>query len=250
MDSLSRNSSRRPECAALGSTTGSKRSPPPDALGKSLAVAGTNADALIVSARVSGSEKFALFLVNADSAGLAQTAFRTIDGAVACTIDMHDLAVPLDRRLSATPEDLKRVETAAGVARCAEAVGIMQMMFDATRDHLRTRKQFGAPLSSFQALQHRMVAQYAVIEQARALLDLAVMTSPADEQAWQTAIAGARAFISEVSVPFGHEMIQMHGGMGVTDELVIGHGHKRLIMLSRFPETAAAAFDRYAGIAA
>jgi alkylation response protein AidB-like acyl-CoA dehydrogenase len=90
-----------------------------------------------------------------------------------------------------------------------------------------------------------MVAQYAVIEQARALLDLAVMS---EGGAFSRAIAGARAFISEASVTFGHEMIQMHGGMGVSDELNIGHGHKRLMLLSRYPETAAVALDRYAEI--
>ena len=95
-----------------------------------------------------------------------------------------------------------------------------------------------------------MVAQYAIIEQARALLDLAVMTDPDDHIAWQRAIAGARAFISDASIGLGHEMIQLHGGMGVADELIIGHGHKRLVMLSRYPETAAVALDVYAGLAA
>jgi alkylation response protein AidB-like acyl-CoA dehydrogenase len=76
------------------------------------------------------------------------------------------------------------------------------------------------------------------------------MTDPAAGAQWHRTIAGARAFISETSVPLGHEMIQMHGGMGVADELVIGHGHKRLVMLSRYPETAAVALDTYAGIAA
>jgi alkylation response protein AidB-like acyl-CoA dehydrogenase len=89
-----------------------------------------------------------------------------------------------------------------------------------------------------------MVAQYAAIEQSRALLNLAMMAVEPAAQA--RAIAGARAFIAEASVALGHEMIQLHGGMGVTDELSIGHGHKRLLMLSRWPEDASASLDRYA----
>lgn len=216
---------------------------------KSLVVAGVGADGLIVSAREPNTGEIGLFLVPADASGLAELPYRLVDGSTACALELRDVVVPNDYRLQATLKTLNEIETRAAIARCAEAVGIMQMMFDTTRDHLRTRKQFGAPLSSFQALQHRMVAQYAVIEQARALLDLAVMTESAENAQWHRAIAGARAFISETSVPFGHEMIQMHGGMGVADELVIGHGHKRLVMLSRYPETAAVALDTYAGIA-
>ena len=66
-------------------------------------------------------------------------------------------------------------------------------------------------------------------------------------RAWRLAIDGARAFIADASLTLGHEMIQMHGGMGVTDELIIGHGHKRLVMLARWPDDPAAALDRYAG---
>jgi alkylation response protein AidB-like acyl-CoA dehydrogenase len=209
---------------------------------KQMVRAGVGADAVIVSARTSGAfgdgEGIELFLVVTGAPGMSSTAYRVIDGTVACEIALHDVAAePLGAGLSA----ITTAEAKANIARCAEAVGIMEMLFATTIDYLRTRTQFGVPLGSFQALQHRMVAQYAVIEQARSLLYLAVMSGG-------DAIAGARAFISEVSVPLGHEMIQLHGGMGVTDELIIGHGHKRLMMLSRYPEDATAALDLYAGI--
>ncbi|MFM6931146.1 MAG: acyl-CoA dehydrogenase family protein, partial [Novosphingobium sp.] len=110
----------------------------------------------------------------------------------------------------------------------------MQRLFDATLDYLRTRQQFGTTLGSFQAIQHRMSAQYAVIEQARALLNLAIVRQGSDDFAG--AVHGLRAFIAPASVELGHEMIQFHGGMGVTDELFIGHGHKRLLVLSRWPD--------------
>ncbi len=209
---------------------------------KHLVRAGIGADAFITSARTNGAAGDAdgvnLFLVAADAPGMISSAYRVIDGTVASEIAMHDVsAEPLRGGLPA----IINAQTTANIARCAEALGIMEMLFATTIDHLRTRQQFGVPLGSFQALQHRMVAQYAVIEQARSLLYLAVMSGG-------DAIAGARAFISETSITLGHEMMQLHGGMGVTDELIIGHGHKRLIMLSRYPEDASAALDHYVGI--
>jgi len=212
---------------------------------KTIVVAGVAADGFIVSARV-GAE-ICYVLISADAAGLEVLPYRLIDGRAACDLILRNVRVVDACRLHSDPDLLRRVEARADIARCAEALGIMQMMFDATRDYLRTRKQFSAPLASFQALQHRMVAQYVVMEQARALVDLAVLS---EGDAFLRAIAGARAFIAEASVTFGHEMIQMHGGMGVSDELIIGHGHKRLLLLSRYPETAAVALDEYAGIAA
>jgi len=88
-----------------------------------------------------------------------------------------------------------------------------------------------------------MVAQYAAIEQSRALLNLALVSWGGDRFA--EAASGARAWICEASVTLAHEMVQFHGGMGVTDELAIGAGHKRLLVLSRWPEGPQAALDRY-----
>lgn len=212
---------------------------------KALVVAGVGADAFIVAAQENG--RVGYFLVPANAGGLKIIPYRLIDGSAACAIELSHVIVPEANRLNGDQAMLERVEARANIARCAEAIGIMQMLFDTTCDYLRTRKQFSAPLASFQALQHRMVAQYATIEQARALLYLAVMR---EGESFLSAIAGARAFISNASVNLGHEMIQMHGGMGVSDELNIGHGHKRLVLLSRLPESAGVALDSYAKIAA
>ena len=124
----------------------------------------------------------------------------------------------------------------------------METLFAITVEYLRQRQQFGRTLGAFQALQHRMVAQYAALEQARSLLYLAVMTTPDDRGLWLKKIAGARAFIGEASVALGHEAIQLHGGMGVSDELIVGHAHKRLLVLSRMHGSTGAALDRYAGV--
>jgi len=216
---------------------------------KSLVVAGAGADGFIVSARSAGaagdSGGIALYLVEASAPGLEIAPWRLVDGGVAATLRLDNVdAVPLGGGLA----EIAEARSWLALAQSAEALGIMERLFAETLDFLRTRKQFGVPLGSFQALQHRMAAQYSQIEQARALLNLAMMTPPEDAAAWRRAVDGARAFIADAAVALGHEMIQMHGGMGVTDELIIGHGHKRLLMLSRWPETSAAALDRYAGV--
>jgi alkylation response protein AidB-like acyl-CoA dehydrogenase len=215
---------------------------------KSLVPAGEGVDAYLVSARTSGQagdrDGISLFLVDAQAPGLSVQPWRLIDGSVAVALTLDNVSIAEEHRLGGGLADIEASLERGEFMHCAEALGIMEKLYADTLDYLRTRNQFGTTLGSFQALQHRMVAQYAALEQARALLNLATMaTEPA---ARSRAIQGARAFIAEASVTLGHEMIQMHGGMGVTDELNIGHGHKRLLFLSRWPEDAGAALDRYA----
>jgi alkylation response protein AidB-like acyl-CoA dehydrogenase len=214
---------------------------------KSLVIAPMGAAAFIVSARTSGhsgdAQGIALFLVAADAPGLHIKPWRLVDGSVGGTVTFANTpATPL----GGGAEELDNAQTRASLVRSAEALGIMQRLFDETLEYLRTRKQFGAPLASFQALQHRMVDQYSALEQARSLLYIAAMADGADKTAWRKAVDGARAYIAEASIDLGHEAIQLHGGMGVTDELIIGHGHKRLLMLSRWPESPERTLDRYA----
>lgn len=213
---------------------------------KSCVPAGAGVDGYIVTARESGSAMddagVALYLVAADAPGLSINPWRMVDGSLAVALSLD--AAPAVR-LGGSLADITEAGVLASLARSAEALGVMQSLFDATLDYLRTRQQFGTPLGSFQAIQHRMVAQYAAIEQGRALLDLAIVSQGSD--GFAAAVDGLRAFVAPASVELGHEMIQFHGGMGVTDELFIGHGHKRLLMLSRWPEDGVAALDRFAG---
>jgi alkylation response protein AidB-like acyl-CoA dehydrogenase len=215
---------------------------------KSLVPAGVGVDAYLVSARVSGNasdaDGIALFLVDAKSPGLAIRPWRMVDGSVAAELTLENVSVPQECQLGGDLDAIESAQEFGAFLGSAEALGIMEKLFADTLDYLRTRTQFGTTLGSFQALQHRMVAQYAVLEQSRALLNLATMA--AEPAARSRAIQGARAYIATNSVEFGHEMIQMHGGMGVTDELVIGHGHKRLLLLSRWPNDANASLDSYA----
>ena len=215
---------------------------------KTCVIAGAGVDGYIVTARESGTpgsaEGLGLWFVEAGASGLSTTPWRMADGSVAVVLTLDGTpAVKLDGGIDA----LEAVEQIATLARSAEALGLMQRMFNDTLDYLRTREQFGTPLGQFQAIQHRMAAQYAAIEQSRALLNLAMVTQGTPEFA--KAVLGARAYIAPASVELGHEMIQFHGGMGVTDELAIGHGHKRLLVLSRWPNTPDAALDRFANAA-
>jgi alkylation response protein AidB-like acyl-CoA dehydrogenase len=218
---------------------------------KSYVPAGAGVDGYIVSARASGkpgdAEGLGLYLVAADAPGLTREHWRMADGSVAVSLHFDAVLVEAGHALTGGAEAIEQAETMANLARSAEALGIMERMFAETLGYLRTREQFGAKLGSFQAVQHRMVAQYATIEQARALLNLAQVSSTQAE--FTQAVAGARAFIAPASVVLGHEMIQFHGGMGVTDELAIGHAHKRLLVLSRWPDDPDEALDRFAGVA-
>lgn len=217
---------------------------------KPYCIAGGGADAFIVSARVAGDPQdrngVELFLVPPDAPGVSTRTWHLADGSVAASLALDNVRVPAGDRLGGGLNAVEEAEIPATLARSAEALGVMERLFADTLDYLRTREQFGAALGSFQAIQHRMVAQYAVIEQSRALLNLALVNWGSD--GFEKAVHGARAYIADTSLTLGHEMIQFHGGMGVTDELAIGTGHKRLLVLSRWPEGPQATLDRYAGL--
>ncbi|MDE2620058.1 MAG: acyl-CoA dehydrogenase family protein [Sphingomonadales bacterium] len=220
---------------------------------KACVPAGAGVDAYLVTARTAGAphpaapdsdEGIGLWLVPADSAGLTVRPWRLVDGGVAVSLELAGVAVPAGARLAAGADELAAALATAQLARAAEALGIMERMLAETTDYLKTRQQFGVPLSSFQALQHRMVAQYAVKEQVRGLLNRAIVSWGQPD--FGRAAAALNAYVASVVLAFGHEMIQFHGGMGITDELAIGHAHKRLMLLSRWPLSPQVAMERYA----
>lgn len=217
---------------------------------KPYCIASGGAEGYIVSGRTAGApqdeEGIELFLVAADAPGVSSRKWRLADGSVATSVTLDQVSVPARYRIEGGLRAIREAEVLAALARSAEALGIMERLFADTIDYLRTRDQFGAPIGSFQAIQHRMVTQYAALEQSRALLNLALVNWASD--GFEKAVHGARAYIADASLTLGHEMIQFHGGMGVTDELSIGGGHKRLLVLSRWPEGPQAALDRFAGL--
>ncbi len=201
-----------------------------------------NADAaglMVVSARVSGERRdphgIGLFLVPADADGLSVQAYPTQDGGRAAEVFFSDVALPADAALG-DPEDglpvLERVADEAIAALCAEAVGIMDAMREITVDYLKTRKQFGVSVGSFQALQHRAVDMLIALEQARSMAIYgAMMVEAEDASARAAALSAVKVQINKACRFVGQEAVQLHGGIGMTMEYVGAHHFKRLAMI-------------------
>jgi pimeloyl-CoA dehydrogenase small subunit len=204
---------------------------------KSLVLNGDSADMLIVSARVAGSQRersgIGLFLVNANAKGVSRRGYPTQDGLRAAEISLSGVEVAADRIIS---EDalpiIERVVDEAIAALAAEAVGAMAEMHALTVDYLKTRKQFGVAIGAFQALQHRAVDMFVALEQARSMAMLATMMSAEDDAETRTrAISGAKVQIGRSAKIVGQGAIQLHGGVGMTMELKVGHYFKRATMI-------------------
>lgn len=205
---------------------------------KTLVVDAPFAHSLVVSARTAGAPGddagISLFLVPADAPGVEMRRYRTVDGRSAADIRFRDVALDAAALIGAADAGLAIIETVlaeANTALAAEAVGIMAALQDVTLEYLRTRKQFGRHLGAFQVIQHRMADVFMAVEQARSMLLLAVLTTDRGRQEWLRNVAAAMSLIGRLSRHVGHEAIQFHGGIGMTEELNVGHYHKRLLMI-------------------
>jgi alkylation response protein AidB-like acyl-CoA dehydrogenase len=213
---------------------------------KTAIVAGGGADLFIVSARMSGatrdSDGIGFFLVPATAPGVDRRTYRLADGSVAAEIALRGVEVGADARLAGGLEALLPVVATARLAAAAEMLGLMALLFDTTLAYVKTRTQFGQSLGSFQVIQHRMTDAYVLVEQARSQVIRAALAEPAD---FARAAAGAKAFVADAALTVAHTAVQMHGGMGITDELVIGHALKRIRVLSLTFGDSNAALDDY-----
>ncbi len=206
---------------------------------KTVVVHGAQAGALIVSGRSGGaqrgSEGVSLFVVPADAAGVTVTGYRTLDGQRAANISFSNVQVPASALIGAAGAGWDILDEASdyGAALlCAEALGAMEAIFDATLDYLKTRTQFGAPIGKFQALQHRMADMYIHLEQARSMALLAAVKMGSGDVAERRRTVSAAKFRVGQALKFvGQQAVQLHGGMGVTDELPAAHHFKRLTMI-------------------
>lgn len=197
---------------------------------------GAQADYLIVSARSSGhardTDGISLFVLPADVPGLTVRDARSQDGMRIATIGLADVRVPDSALLGAGGDGWMQLEACAdhGVELlCAEALGVMEALFDATLDYLKTRQQFGVPIGRFQALQHRMADMFIQLEQARSMTMLAAVKAAAPDAAERRRIvSAAKARVGEAMKFIGQQAVQLHGGMGVTNELPAAHLFKRL----------------------
>ncbi|MGF6880723.1 alkylation response protein AidB-like acyl-CoA dehydrogenase [Nocardia sp. GAS34] len=186
---------------------------------------------LLVTARTPGSAGLSLFVVDAEATGLSMHPYRTIDERRAADLVLDGVTVPADALLGwegASDESLALAADEAVAAITAEAVGAMRRVLSDTVEYAKQRKQFGVPIGSFQVLQHRMVDMHLELEQAIAamyLVTLKLGAAPADRS---RAAAAAKATIGRAARFLGQQAVQLHGAMGMTEELAIGHYFKRL----------------------
>ena len=206
---------------------------------KTVVLHGAQAGQLIVSARTAGAQRdsngISLFVVPADTAGVSLREYRTIDSQRAADINFANVQVPASALLGKAGAGFEILDAAAdyGTALlCAEAIGAMEALNAATLDYLKTRQQFGVPIGKFQALQHRMADMFMQLEQARSMATLAaVKVSSGDAAERRRTVSAAKARIGEAMKYVGQQAVQLHGGMGVTNELPAAHHFKRLTMI-------------------
>src|SRR6201992_1852953 len=200
---------------------------------------GDSADTLIVAARTKGSQRdksgIGVFLVPADAKGITKKSYPTQDGLHAADITFTGVEVGADAVIGDPENGLALIERVADETRtalCAEAVGAMDESLKTTVEYLKTRKQFGVPIGSFQVLQHRASDMFVALEQARSMSLFATMASEfEDAKERATAVAAAKVQIGKSLKFVGQESIQLHGGIGMTMEAKIGHYFKRLTMI-------------------
>lgn len=162
-------------------------------------------------------------LVEAEAPGVHRRPVRLVDGSIAADVVLDDaVAEPLD----VSPGDIDTATALAELAIVAELVGAMTTLLDQTVDYVKQRKQFGKPIGSFQVIQHRCARLYIALEQSRSILLKAALGG-------RGAVTAAKAYIDEAALRLAEDAVQLHGGMGVTDELAVGRGLRRVLLLSR-----------------
>lgn len=207
---------------------------------KAVVIGGHAADGFVVVARSAGgrtdAEGLSLFLVEADAPGVEVIAYRTNDATGAADLVLNGAALPADALLGTAGAAAGPIEATidfAIAAVAAEAVGAMSALCEQTLDYLKTRKQFGRPLGDNQVLQHRMVDMVIATEEARsAALHGALMAEDPDPAARSRALSLTKIEIGRTATKVGQEAVQLHGAMGVTAELAIGHYFKRLTAIA------------------
>ena len=224
---------------------------------KTLVLNGGAADLLIIPARTAGKQTdesgITLFAVPSNAAGVSRRAYPTVDALQAAELDLEDVTVGLENVLGSVDEGfepLRSIVDEATLAVSAEAVGIMQAMHDKTVEYSKDRIQFGVPIGTFQALQHRMVETMMSCEQSRSLLYWCVMLNCSNDNDARKAISALKYQVGTAGVHVAREAVQIHGGMGVTWELDIAHYFKRISAIDLMFGNADYHLDRFAGFQA
>jgi alkylation response protein AidB-like acyl-CoA dehydrogenase len=209
---------------------------------KLLLPGGPQAVAYLVSAREHGEvddeDGISLFLVPADAAGLVRRAYRLIDGSTACDLQLDGVVLGASTRVGTSGRAFDALEQAHAltvVAALAEALGVMDRALQTTRDYLLERRQFGVAIASFQVLRHRVADMAIAVAQSRAMLQHALRClHETDRVTRRRELMLAKALVGRCGRFVGAQAIQLHGGIGMTDEYVIGHCFKRLMVLDQW----------------
>ena len=198
------------------------------------------ADHLVLCARTAGERRdqtgLTLFVVDTALPGVTLEPFTALDGSRAANIRLDKVSVGADRVLGTAGDAYSLMAAAidnAIIAMGAEALGAMQVLLDATVEYTRTREQFGQPIGKFQALQHRMADMYLKVEETRSLLYNAAIRMDEGSAETPLACAALKVKLAEAGRYVSQQAVQLHGGIGMTDELVVGHHFKRLLLLSK-----------------
>jgi len=206
---------------------------------KAVVVNGPSADLLVVSARTSGQQRarsgITLFIVEKGAAGLTRRDYPTVDALRASEVHLQNVTVPKSAVLGKVGKGIEVIEQAvdeATLAIGAEAVGCMEVLYKATVEYCKTRVQFGQPIGKFQVLQHRMVDMFMEYEQSKSLMFMAAMRlAEGYGPEAQKAVSAFKVQVGKSGRFVGQQAVQLHGGMGMTEELSIGHYFKRLTMI-------------------
>lgn len=205
---------------------------------KAVVLGGPQADHLLVTARTGGSQRetkgVSLFLVPKNAKGVSTRDYPTMDGTRASEVYLENVAVGAEHLLGPNGDGAEIVERIVDEANAAyghDAVGCMRMMHQLTLDYTKTRKQFGRAIAEFQVLQHRMVDIFMATEESVSMALLATLKLDASPGERAKAVSAAKVSIGKAGRFVGQQAVQTHGGMGVTDEMRVGHYFKRVTML-------------------
>jgi pimeloyl-CoA dehydrogenase small subunit len=222
---------------------------------KAVVLGGPWADALIVTSRTSGGQRDAkgvsVFVVDKKSKGITTRDYPTIDGLHASEVTFENVEVPASNLIGTADDGLKLIDQVtdeAIAAHASEAVGAMKVLLDATVEYSKTRKQFGVPIGKFQVLQHRMVDMFINYEQSSSITYMVTLKLGESEVERKKAASAAKVQIGKSGRFVGQQAVQIHGGMGMTDELNVGHYFKRLTMLDTLYGNTDHHLKRYASL--
>ena len=222
---------------------------------KIMVLNGASASKLLVTARSAGDERdragIELFVVDADSPGIHRRCYPTVDGMRAADIRFDRLRTPAATRIGDPGSNIDAIEAVideAIVAFSAEAIGAMEVLNHDTVEYAKTRKQFGQPIGKFQALQFRMVDMWLAHQQALSTLYMAALHQPEGGVTARRSASALKVMVTKASRLVGEQAIQIHAGIGTSDELRVGHYFKRLLCIEALLGSMDYHLDRYAAL--